>query len=448
MRFFRPRQTLEHLPALAVPAAAMQVLQSAAEFREQLLRLIGQARHRIFLCSLYLQNDEAGQQIMAALQAAKQARPALDIQVFVDWHRARRGLIGQAATGSNADWYQQLSAAGDAAVPVYGVPVQTRELFGVLHLKGHVIDDTVLYTGAGINNVYLQMHGKYRHDRYLLVQHAALANSMVNFMRSHLLGSAAVQRLDLPEPPATRQLRGLIRAFRASLKKAQYSFTATDAPAPGQVSLTPLCGVGKNNPLNKTIVQMFAHARRSMTICTPYFNLPLTLKREINKALKRGVEIDIIVGDKVANDFYIPPEQPFKVIGALPYLYEMNLRRFARSHQREIQNGQLRLHLWRDGDNTFHLKGLWADQEYVLVTGNNLNPRAFRLDLENALLIRDSSQQLSALWQQELQEIHRHTSVIAHYRQLQTLSDYPLPVRQLLGRLSAVRLDRLAYRVL
>ncbi|EGH26969.1 phosphatidylserine synthase, partial [Pseudomonas amygdali pv. mori str. 301020] len=29
------------------------------------------------------------------------------------------------------------------AVPIYGVPVQTRELFGVLHLKGSVIDDCV-----------------------------------------------------------------------------------------------------------------------------------------------------------------------------------------------------------------------------------------------------------------------------------------------------------------
>jgi CDP-diacylglycerol--serine O-phosphatidyltransferase len=44
-----------------------------------------------------------------------------------------------------------------------------------------------------------------------------------------------------------------------------------------------------------------------------------------------------IVGDKVANDFFIPPEQPFKVISALPYLYEVNLRRFAKAHQLDIQ---------------------------------------------------------------------------------------------------------------
>jgi hypothetical protein len=44
----------------------------------------------------------------------------------------------------------------------------------------------------------------------------------------------------------------------------------------------------------------------------------------------------------VANDFFIPPEQPFKVISALPYLYEVNLRRFAKAHQpifRKIGSG-------------------------------------------------------------------------------------------------------------
>lgn len=39
--------------------------------------------------------------------------------------------------------------------------------------------------------------------------------------------------------------------------------------------------------------------------------------------------MEIIVGDKTANDFYIPEDQPFKIIGALPYLYEINLRRFS-----------------------------------------------------------------------------------------------------------------------
>jgi len=185
-----------------------------------------------------------------------------------------------------------------------------------------------------------------------------------------------------------------------------------------------------------------------VTICTPYFNFPLAVTREINRALKRGVKVDIIVGDKAANDFYIPPDQPFKVIAALPYLYEANLRRFAKSHQSEIKHQQLNLHLWKDGDNTYHLKGMWIDDDYALMTGNNLNPRAFRLDLENALLIHDPQHQLQNQRNTELVSIMQHTSVINHYRQLEKVRDYPHEVRKLLARLSSIRLDRLAYRVL
>jgi CDP-diacylglycerol--serine O-phosphatidyltransferase len=209
-----------------------------------------------------------------------------------------------------------------------------------------------------------------------------------------------------------------------------------------------LVGVGKNNPLNRCICQLLAAATQQITICTPYFNFPLAVTREINRALKRGVKIDIIVGDKTANDFYIPPEQGFKLIAALPYLYESKLRQFAKLHQEQLTSAQLQLHLWRDGENTFHLKGVWVDQDYLLLTGNNLNPRAFRLDLENALLIHDPKQQLALKKQQELTSIYLHTKTVSHYSALEKLQDYPPEVKKLLSRLSRTRLDHLAYRVL
>jgi len=452
MHFLRPRSSLEHLPAIPLAPGSVTTLLNAVEYRQALLRQIFHAKHRIYLCSLYLQHDEAGAEILAALYAAKAARPALDIAILVDWHRAQRGLIGEAKQTDtmmgNAAWYQQQSSVHQGSIPIYGIPVQTSELFGVLHLKGFVIDNEVIYSGASINNVYLHKQEKYRHDRYLLIQNATLANTMVDFIRRHLLCSAAVHRLDRIGTPATRSIRAEIRSFRAHLKKARYSFNSEQRHDTHTLSVVPLVGVGKNNPLNRIICQLLAASKNYITICTPYFNFPLAVTREINRALKRGVKVDIIVGDKTANDFYIPPEQPFKVIAALPYLYEANLRRFAKSHQLEIKHQQLNLHLWKDGDNTYHLKGLWVDDEYALMTGNNLNPRAFRLDLENALLIHDPQHELLAQRAQELASIMQHTSLITHYQYVEKIRDYPDEVRRLLGRLSTVRLDRLAYRVL
>ena len=50
---------------------------------------------------------------------------------------------------------------------------------------------------------------------------------------------------------------------------------------------------------------------------------------------------------------------------------------------------------------------MWVDDEWMLLTGNNLNPRAWRLDLENAILIHDPKHQLGAMREKELNLIRK-----------------------------------------
>ncbi|EUB84602.1 CDP-diacylglycerol--serine O-phosphatidyltransferase [Pseudomonas sp. GM30] len=441
------RSLLPKLRSFPLTAEAVTILSGAAEFRRCLLEKIAEATRRIYIVALYLQHDEAGQEILDALHAAKLKRPELEIVVVVDWLRAQRGLIGAGKQPGNSAWYQEMTRTHQSEVPVYGVPVQTRELFGVLHLKGFVIDDCVVYSGASLNNVYLHKFDKYRFDRYHVLHSRELADSMHHLVKHGLIESKAVHRLDLPNLPTTRSLRNDIGDLRSRLKYAAYDTSAGSTAHTG-LSVSPLLGVGKNNPLNRVIVELIASAQQQLTICTPYFNLPLPIIREVNRALARGVKIDIVVGDKTANDFYIPPSEPFKVIAALPYLYEISLRRFAKRHQRNIDSGQLNLHLWRDGDNSYHLKGMWVDQRYTLLTGNNLNPRAFRLDLENALLIDDPQGEWLEPRAKEQEEIFRNTTRIASFQSLETLPEYPAGVAKFLKRVSRVRIERLLYRIL
>ncbi len=67
-------------------------------------------------------------------------------------------------------------------IPVYGVPVNTREALGVLHFKGFIIDDSVLYSGASLNDVYLHQLDKYRYDRYHLIRNPQMADIMFNWV--------------------------------------------------------------------------------------------------------------------------------------------------------------------------------------------------------------------------------------------------------------------------
>ncbi|TYA49342.1 CDP-diacylglycerol--serine O-phosphatidyltransferase [Aggregatibacter actinomycetemcomitans] len=448
----RARKRLESLPCLPLQPEQVEFIYSPAAFKSEIIQLIRQAKTRIIVTALYWQNDEAGQEILDEIYRAKQDKSELEVKILIDWHRAQRNLLGAEKSATNADWYYETRHKYQLAEDphmFFGVPINTREVFGVLHIKGFVFDDTVLYSGASINNVYLQQNEKYRYDRYQKITHPALANTMVNFVLQNLLDADVVLPLDAANPPKTKEIRGNIRAFRKNLA-AYGQYQLPSAVSFGdELTITPLFGLGgAGNILNSTIEDLFQLVEEKLTICTPYFNFPNTLQQKIRYLLDKGKQIEIIVGNKVANDFYIPPDQPFKMAGTLPYLYESNLRRFSKKFEREITQGQLTVRTWKDGDNTYHLKGVWVDENYILLTGNNLNPRAWRLDAENGLFIHDPKQQLRPQVLNELEHIRRHTTVLRHYTELEELNQYPAPVQKLLKKFAHIKADKLVKMIL
>lgn len=441
------QQYLAQLPKLSQSADAVMFFDSPTKFREILLKMIAGATQRVRIVTLYLEQDDGGKDILTALYEAKRQRPELDVSVLVDWHRAQRGRIGVAASETNAEWYCRMAQENaNVHIPVYGVPVNTREALGVLHFKGFIIDDAVLYSGASLNDVYLHQHDKYRYDRYHLIRNARLAAVMYNWTERNLINGRAVNRLDKADRPKFPEIKNDIRRYRQELRDSRYHYYGNADNE--QLSVIPLVGLGKSSELNKAIFHLMPCTEHRLTICTPYFNLPAALMRTIIRLLRSGKQVEIIVGDKTANDFYIPEDQPYKTIGALPYLYEINLRRFLSRLQYYVNNGQLIVRLWKDEDNSFHLKGMWIDDEWMLLTGNNLNPRAWRLDLENAILIHDPKHELSALRERELIQIRTHTTPVKHFRDLQSIADYPTKLRKLIRRLRRIRIDRLINRIL
>ncbi len=196
------RQLLARLPQIAVAADQFEVLNSAKDFKSRILSLIASARQRIYLVALYLQDDEAGREILSALYAAKQRNPALDVKVFVDFHRAQRGLIGKGKQGGNHLMYQEMAARHEHQIAIYGVPVKGRELLRVLHLKGFIFDDTLLYSGASLNDIYLHQQDRYRFDRYHQITSPELTRSMVNYVDDLFLRSGRCSDWIAPTSPA------------------------------------------------------------------------------------------------------------------------------------------------------------------------------------------------------------------------------------------------------
>ncbi len=439
---------LNNLQKIPLSADSVNCLFSAKSFKAELLTQIANAQQRIYLAALYLEADDAGEEILMALYQAKKNRPSLDIVVCVDFHRAQRGLIGDKnATSTNAAWYQKVDKAQGGGVKIIGLPVKRKELFGVQHLKGFIFDDRVLYSGASLNNIYLHHQERYRYDRYWLIDNQPLADAMASFLQHQIISSDAALPLNAESIPKISSLKAAHRELAKNLKQASYQYSGESLSE--TLSVAPLCGLGaRKNKLNKCIRKMLQSTQDSVVIFTPYFNLPAALARDISSLLKRGVKLTLVVGDKTANDFYIPEDKPFKTIGGLPYLYESNLKRFARKYQHLLHSGQLNLHLWKDGCNSFHLKGLYADKRFVMLTGHNLNPRAWRLDIENGLLIDDPEQALKALLDKELAEILTHTVQITDPKQIQGLDDYPEHVKKLLLRLRRIKVDKLVKGII
>lgn len=444
---YNHQKHLNELAKLQQKAEQYQIVYDPKTYRVELLEQIKKAQHRIYIVALYLEQDEAGREILDALYQAKTDQPNLDIKIFVDWHRAQRGRIGEDKTKTNARYYYDLKQQHPSVdIPVYGVPVNRREVLGVLHLKGFIIDDTVIYSGASINNVYLYKLDKYRYDRYHFITNKVLADTMVNYVNDNFLPLDGVQRLDVSEHKTRKQIKSEIKQLRQHLMDVNYQYTGNSDNE--TLSVAPIVGLGRNNQLNKIIHHLINTTEQKITFCTPYFNLPNILVRDIIRLLRKGKQVEIIIGDKVANDFYIPEDQPFNISGGLPYLYEINLRRFVERLQNYIDKKQLIIRLWKDADQTYHLKGIWVDDEWMMITGNNLNPRAWRLDLENAILVHDPKHELQQQIKQELTTIREKTALVTHFQQIQASQFYPKQVHKLIKRLSRIRVDRIIKRLL
>ncbi|TON22107.1 phosphatidylserine synthase, partial [Vibrio parahaemolyticus] len=81
-----------------------------------------------------------------------------------------------------------------------------------------IFDDTVIYSGASINNVYLHKLDKYRYDRYHIIQNSELATTMKQFIVDDLLQSEAIQRLDIKDRVRCAEIKNCIRQFRFNLR--------------------------------------------------------------------------------------------------------------------------------------------------------------------------------------------------------------------------------------
>ncbi|BAC24280.1 pssA [Wigglesworthia glossinidia endosymbiont of Glossina brevipalpis] len=443
------RKYLIKLPKINQNPEQIITIYNPKDFFDRLIKSISKAKKFIYLVALYLEKDQSGNKLLKEIYKAKNKNPNLEVTIIVDLNRSKRRSFGEDKGLTNSDWYLKIAKTyKHINVPIYGIPLSINEALGVLHLKGFIIDDHVFYSGASINNAYLNKFIQYRYDRYHIIYNRLLANSMLNFIKTKLLAKQSV-RLNTIYSIINKKnffINRNSRAIRKNLKSSKYIYISENCN--NKLSITPILGLGKKSLLNSVIHNLVCSTYSKMILCTPYFNLFSLLIKDISNILKINKSVEIIVGDKISNDFYIPDNIKFNITGIIPYLYEINLRRFMKKNQKYIDNGNLTIKIWKNNNNSFHIKGIWIDKKWILLTGNNFNSRSWYLDLENAILIHDPKQEIKNQFDKELIKINKHTTCIKHFKEVENISNYPSKIRKIIRNINIVQIDRLIKKIL
>jgi CDP-diacylglycerol--serine O-phosphatidyltransferase len=159
------QQHLAQLPKISQSVDDVEFFYAPAHFGRRFWKRLPAPRRRICIVALYLEQDEGGRGILHALYEAKRQRPNW---MFASWWT---GIALSVAVLAPPPQHQcRLVLPDGQENPGVDIrlwrAVNTREALGVLHFKGFIIDDSVLYSGASLNDVYLHQLDKYRYDRY------------------------------------------------------------------------------------------------------------------------------------------------------------------------------------------------------------------------------------------------------------------------------------------
>ncbi|MFH0833792.1 MAG: phospholipase D-like domain-containing protein [Patescibacteria group bacterium] len=465
------------LSKFPIAPSNIDLIQTPREFGEYVFDRIAKAQHRIWISALYIQNDATGNKILDALRAAKEVKPDLEIKIFVDFHRNQRARIGEKKGKIAVDAFKKTLAS--TRIDVFGIPVSESERGGVLHTKGIIIDDEVIYSGASFNDVYLhgekekeedeEQAGKikkwlrahikkitkikkekegekkkeeYRVDRYWTFTDADFAESFVEYLRTVLENSEAKQDFTKGRVELTEATRTAIAELR--IKLAEANFPAPKQPkkiGDAETYVIPVAGFGENNQATQALIDVINSATEELVLYTPYFNPPEEVRAAIKSALARKVKVQIIAASKTANDFFRDADEirkkpiwkmlldPFEAgkmffLDTLAYFYEQNLREFMKDLSVEVRSGLLEVFEWEDGKNTFHAKGASADRGKVsVITGHNTNERGACLDPENGVVSVTEDERLLLKTQLETAQF------LVSARQLKSFADLPFKTK-------------------
>ena len=309
---------------------SVEVLANGERFYEEELEAIAQARHHVHLEAYIFQKSKIGERFVAAL--AERARAGVQVKVILD-------AVGSFSTTRH--YFQQVREAGGRMEWYQPLRWYT---FGRWNHRSHrellVVDGRVGFVGgAGIADNWYTGRGRNARWRDTVYRiRGGVVASMQAVFAEHWL-EAAGEMLVGPE------------------------YFPRAEPAPSGI---PAMAIGSAPAVNRStrarmLYQLLlASARRSIYIVTPYFLPDRRARQEIASAVRRGVEVHILVPG-VRSDHVLTRRTSRRLYGRL-------LEAGARIY--EYQPAML------------HAKTLVVDGVWSVIGSTNFDRRSFGLNDE------------------------------------------------------------------
>jgi len=321
------------------------LLENGEGYYPRVFGAIAGARHEVFLETFILFDDKVGRELQQVLIQA--ARNGAAVHVLVD---------GWGSPDLGPAMLRPLLDAGvhvRAYEPLRGLFARRINVFRRMHRKIVAVDGEVAFVG-GINYSidHLADFGAMAKQDYSIEIRGPLAQAVRAFCR---------EALHTPQPRAYAARWHWRRAPR----NGQAAHAQRDAGAAALVT--------RDNDQHRRDIELqyraaLRLARRRVVIANAYFFPGYHLLKDLRRAARRGVRVDLIVQGE--------PDFAF-VRFAAKMLYAHLLRAGVRVHEY--------------CERPFHGKVAVVDDEWATVGSSNLDPLSLALNLEANVVVRDAT---------------------------------------------------------
>ncbi|KAJ2786504.1 CDP-diacylglycerol--glycerol-3-phosphate 3-phosphatidyltransferase [Coemansia interrupta] len=394
----------------------IEVIREPQDFYQQLLRGIRNARHRIYLSSLYLGSEET--ELVSALDKALSSRPNLQVHILLDCLRGTRtdrngkssalllaSLVGKhGADRVRVSLYHTPALSG---ISKQLWPQRYNETFGLQHIKLYMFDNDTIISGANLSRDYFTN----RQDRYMRIRDRALSDFFAQLvraigrfsfeLRNPSRGTAYDLRMNGGFADPSREPQTFIRQANEVMATLLYSaevkhalegeITSSDTLVIPTVQMNQL-GITQDRVHMDEFFQITSkygglNGCRNL-MASAYFNFSDFHKENVLSSRSRW---DLLVASPSANGFYTAKG----VSKYIPDMYSIIEYEFLRAARKRMR-GDISVEEYARDGWTYHGKGVWCYldnklPQLTMIGSPNYGYRSMYCDLEAQITLIPAS---------------------------------------------------------